>query len=211
MRSHSEQSDSATRSEYRELQILSELESNPEVTQREISQKLGIALGLTNLLIRNFAQKGYIRATSTSWKRWLYTMTPAGLSRKVTLTFSYITRVLNHYQCIKWILITELESMTLHSESKVAICGTGEFAEIVYLGLKNIGVEEIDIFESDLKIEQRFLGITVQDIKCLNLKDYDRVLIASLETCNAANSYSNKYGLGSDQVVTFFDKEKLGG
>ena len=211
MRSDYEQTDSTTRSEYRELQMLSELESNSEVTQREISQRLGIALGLTNLLIRNLAQKGYIRATNTSWKRWLYALTPAGFSRKVSLTLLYITRVLNDYQRIKSMLITELESMTLHTESRVAICGTGEFAEIVYLGLKHIGVEEIDIFESELKLEKMFLGISVQDVKYLDLQNYDRVLIASLDNKNTVDGGSNIYGLVSDQVVTVFGQGKLGG
>ena len=62
-----------------ELRLLSQVEDSPEVTQRELSQRVGIALGLTNVLLRNLVQKGYIRATQANWKRWIYTLTPRRL------------------------------------------------------------------------------------------------------------------------------------
>ena len=40
--------------------LLNELEQNPAVTQRSLSRKLGVALGLTNLYLKRLARKGYI-------------------------------------------------------------------------------------------------------------------------------------------------------
>ena len=53
---------------YRELQILEQMEFDPRISQRNLSQKLGIALGLANLLIKSMVQKGYVKASKLGWK-----------------------------------------------------------------------------------------------------------------------------------------------
>ena len=90
MRSLNEQHAPIERHEYVELQLLSQLEDNPEVSQRELSGRVGIALGLTNMLLISLVQKGYVRATHAHWKRWLYALTPEGASRKIRLAAAYI-------------------------------------------------------------------------------------------------------------------------
>ena len=74
---------------YRELRLLEEVEETPELSQRNIAQRLGVALGVANLLIHNLAKKGYIQANRIGWKRWVYVLTPAGISRKAHLTCSH--------------------------------------------------------------------------------------------------------------------------
>ena len=93
----------------RELRLLSAVDVSPEASQRALSRRVGIALGLTNLLLRNLAEKGYMRITRADWRRWLYTLTPSGLSRKVQLTLAYVHRILNHYQQVRQMLRTEME------------------------------------------------------------------------------------------------------
>ena len=103
MRSNREQQEIEDGSSYRELRLLNEVDRTPEATQRDLSKRLGVALGVTNLLLRNMAQKGYIRRTQAGWKRWLYTVTPAGMARKVNLTIAYVTRFLSHYRHVRLI------------------------------------------------------------------------------------------------------------
>ena len=148
MRSHNEHQGTMEESTYRELRLLLEVEDKPDATQRELSQRVGIALGLTNVMLRNLAQKGYLRSTQANWKRWLYALTPEGFSHKIRLTVAYIHRVLDHYQNVRQTLREQLEPLALNAESRVAIYGTGEFAELVYLGLRDLGIEEIAVLKS---------------------------------------------------------------
>ena len=60
MRSPLEQDTSNDQTHDRELRVLAEVDSDPEVTQRDLARRVGIALGLTNFLLRNLVQKGYI-------------------------------------------------------------------------------------------------------------------------------------------------------
>ena len=138
MRSVHEQNDSFDNVSEREMLALEQIESNPEITQRQLSKNIGIALGLTNVLIKNLAQKGYIKASQAGWKRWLYNLTPEGISHKINLTQKYIIRTISNYNVIKESIRTDLALTSLHLESRIAIIGSGDFAELVYLALKTM-------------------------------------------------------------------------
>ncbi len=168
MRSRSEQQDSIESEGYKELQVLSEVESSPEITQRQLAQRAGIALGLTNALLRNMIKKGYIRANKASWKRWVYALTPEGATFKLRLVKNSINQFLDQYRIVRQILRDQLQPLTLHEESRIAILGTGDFARLVYLGIKEFGIEEIDVFSAGVAVNQRFLGMVVQDVSQLH-------------------------------------------
>jgi ribosomal protein S25 len=205
MRSRSEHESLIDDGTYRDLQLLSEVEENPEVTQRELSLRSGIALGLTNVLIRNLAQKGYLRITQAGWKRWLYNLTPEGLSHKVRLTVNYVHKVLDHYQNVRQTLREELEPLALTVESRVAIYGTGELAELVYLGLKELGIDEIDVFSNQIPDASRFLGIPVQDIASLKSGSYDRIVVAKIGDTKAHLAELKRLDVPTHRIVTFFN------
>ena len=65
MSSRNEHKDLSDINTERELGLLNEVQQQPDATQRQLSVKLGIALGMTNLLLHSLAEKGYI-ATSRS-------------------------------------------------------------------------------------------------------------------------------------------------
>lgn len=205
MRSKIEQQSRAEHHEYIELQVLSQVEVEPELSQRELAGRVGIALGLTNVLLRSLVQKGYVRATHSNWKRWLYALTPEGVSRKIRLTASYIQRVLGHYQTVRQTLREQLEPLALHKESRIAILGTEEFAELVYLGIREIGIEEISIFSSKCDADRiKFLGMAVQNVSQIQQEQFDSILIASLINSESERSSLDKLGMDSDKVITFF-------
>jgi len=205
MRSLNEQQIPLESSSYHELQVLSQVVEDPDVTQRELSQRIGIALGLTNLLLRNLSHKGYVKVTNAGWKRRLYSLTPKGLTYRVRLTASYVQRFLNHYQTVRQTLREQLEPLELNEESRVAVYGTGEFAELVYLGLKEFGIEEIDIFVEDPGDGQRFLGMPVRNTLALQHEDYDRVVVALIGEPMDAYLKLLKHGNSPEKLVTFFD------
>ena len=186
--------------------MLSEVDDKPDVTQRQLSSTIGVALGLTNLLLKNLVQKGYVRVSKATWKRRLYTLTPEGFSRRLRLMTNYIQTVLDHYQNVRQTLRDQLEPLALNSESRVAVYGTGQFAELVYLGLKEIGVEEIDFFDDNAVADLRFLGALVMDVSAIKMGRYDRVFIASVGSTKPLMCVLEKQGLEHDQMVTFFSE-----
>jgi len=77
--------------------ILLEIEANDLVSQRHLSQRLGIALGLTNLLLRRIVAKGWIKVVHIRPNRVRYLLTPAGIAAKARLTREYLASTLSFY------------------------------------------------------------------------------------------------------------------
>ena len=161
---------------YRELRLLDEVERAPQVSQRHLARQIGIALGVANLLVRSLVAKGYLRAAQVGWKRWVYILTPAGFARKVHLTLQYVERFLSHYQRVRTLLRQDLEELTLNAESRIAIYGTTEMTELIYLALREIGITEIDFINGSPGT--KFLGMPVTPLESIDPLGYDRLLVA---------------------------------
>ena len=163
---------------YRELRVLEEMDSTPHVSQRQLANQVGVALGVANLLVRNLAKKGYIRVSKVGWKRWVYNLTPAGVAHKVQLTFGYIDRFLDHYKRVRYSLRQHLASIPLDQHSRIAICGTNEIAELVYLAMRDMSVGHIEVFE-DNPPSPKFLGMEVGSLESLIPEDHTWVILTS--------------------------------
>src|SRR4030043_2428199 len=87
--------------EIRELNLLQELEKNPIISQRELSHKLGIALGVTNACLKRMARRGWIRITNLDHRRIGYNLTPKGFAEKAELTLHLISWTVRHYSALK--------------------------------------------------------------------------------------------------------------
>lgn len=204
MSSPNEQQNQTEPNNFKELRLLSEIDTDPEVTQRQLSDRLGVALGLTNIMVRNLAQKGYVKVVESTWKRRLYTLTPRGFSYRVKLMVAYFHRVLDNYQEVRQSLREHLEPLALNGESRVAIIGTSEFAELVFLGLKELGIEEMDFFGSNHDGERKFLGMPINDIESLQPDRYERVVIALLTGWEEPLEDLRSRGIPDENLVTFF-------
>ena len=147
--------------------------------------------------------------TKAGIKSWLYNLTPEGFSLKVRLTLSYVHRVMDHYRNVRQTLAEELAPLALNSESRVAIYGTTEFAELVFLGLRDFGIEEIDIFSSEKADGNKFLAMPVQDVESLVPDRYDRVLIATVGGSEPAFLILREQGVEPEKMVSFFPGDKV--
>jgi predicted transcriptional regulator len=75
---------------YRDHQILDELSNNDALTQRDLSKRMGIALGLVNSYIKNLMAKGYITVRNIPSKRYAYYLTPKGFAEKSRLAYDLL-------------------------------------------------------------------------------------------------------------------------
>ncbi len=102
--------------EYR-YKILKELETNPEISQRELARILGISLGKANFCIQALIEKGLIKAknfrNSSSKKNYIYFLTPKGIEEKASITLQFLRYKMSEYQALK----TEIE--ILQREAKL--------------------------------------------------------------------------------------------
>ena len=84
------------------LNVLREITETPEMTQRELSSRLGISLGKVNFLVNALIQKGLIKAhnfkNSSNKKAYLYILTPSGIEEKAKITYRFLKRKMKEYE-----------------------------------------------------------------------------------------------------------------
>src|SRR5215470_2770007 len=87
----------------RDLEILTAIEEGEPVTQRALAQRLGVALGLTNLYLKRLVRKGCIKIVEfprkpAARKRLRYLLTPRGVAEKTRLGYEHMAYSLNLYR-----------------------------------------------------------------------------------------------------------------
>ncbi|MGB4434722.1 MAG: winged helix-turn-helix transcriptional regulator [Defluviitoga tunisiensis] len=72
--------------------MLEIIENNASVTQRDLSEKTGLSLGMVNLLLKKFVKKGIVKLERLDGKSFRYILTPEGFKEKSKKTIDYIKR-----------------------------------------------------------------------------------------------------------------------
>jgi len=167
--------------EMRELNLLQELERNPIVSQRELSNKFGIALGLTNACLKRMARRGWIRMMHQDHHKIGYFLTPKGFAEKAELTLHLISWTVQHYSTLKEIIGERLLEMQNKGVERVVFYGVSDEMEIAYVTLQGVNLRLVGIVEDEDKIIQRkIFGFELMNLNQIDTLRPDGVLITSL-------------------------------
>jgi EPS-associated MarR family transcriptional regulator len=78
------------------FQILRLLHENPELTQRELGERMGVSLGAVNYCLKALIERGLVKAGNFSKSPnklcYAYVLTPAGIAEKTMLTGRFLAR-----------------------------------------------------------------------------------------------------------------------
>jgi EPS-associated MarR family transcriptional regulator len=87
------------------FRVLHLLEEEPELTQRELAQKLGISLGGVNYCLKALIEIGHIKVGNFSKNPnksiYLYLLTPKGIAEKASLTAGFLKRKMVEYHALR--------------------------------------------------------------------------------------------------------------
>ena len=82
--------------------VLRTLESNPQVSQRELAKTLGYSLGKLNYCLSALKEKGWVKVenfrNSQNKTSYLYKLTPAGIVERARVTQRFLTRKLEEHE-----------------------------------------------------------------------------------------------------------------
>ena len=85
--------------------VLRMLQDNPDLTQREIAQKLGLSASGLNYCLKALIDKGWVKmqnfAQSKNKFGYIYVLTPSGISQKAALTGRFLQRKMAEYEALK--------------------------------------------------------------------------------------------------------------
>ena len=163
---------------HRDLRLLEAVHQDSRVTQRGLAGKLGIALGLANVYLKRMVHKGFIKVVNVQPNRITYLVTPRGIAEKARLTYEFMDYSLHLYGEVRQHLRTALQACA-EAGKRVAICGSGEAAELAYLSLKESGLEPVAVFDQEGQHE--FLGMPVLPLGDHPTIEFDLIIVATLD------------------------------
>ncbi len=94
------------------FRVMRLLEGNPDLTQRQLAEALGVSVGGLNYCLKALIQKGFVKVNNFRQSKnkfgYVYLLTPAGVSEKARLTAGFLQRKMQEYEAIK----AEIEALT---------------------------------------------------------------------------------------------------
>jgi DNA-binding MarR family transcriptional regulator len=192
-------------SQARDLEILTAVDEGGTLTQRALAQRLGVALGLTNLYLKRLSRKGYLKIVEfprkpATRKRLRYLLTPKGIAEKTRLTYEHMSYALNLYRRTRETLRTTLATLAPAGAKRIALYGTGDAAELAYLTLREFGLEPVAVFAPTAGGE--FLGYRVRAVAELLDEELDTVIVATFERPEPAVAELVELGVPAAKLVT---------
>lgn len=127
-------------------QILDEIDRNPSISQRQLSDNLGVSIGIVNWHMKRFVTKGLVKLQKAPVRRYLYYLTPSGFAEKARLTAAYLNASFDIFR-----------KGRLQYEALFAICAASNWEDVIFLG-------DSELVELACMAHARTNGVTVRAI-----------------------------------------------
>jgi DNA-binding MarR family transcriptional regulator len=189
--------------------LLEHLSSGTAISQRALSQRLGIALGLTNQLLRGLSGEGLITSVRMPGNRVSYALTDAGRQAQERLSREHLTRALESYSAardrIRRSLSRFAERRANGSRPHVVFYGLGEAAEIGAVCAPDAGVIPVGVVNDTSDDVQVLSGLPVWPPARLTAdslagQPFDWILVTALSRTEEIRDRLDALGLTNDRV-----------
>jgi DNA-binding MarR family transcriptional regulator len=183
---------------YRSFLLMEEIAREEPVTQRELSRRLDIALGLVNSYLKNLVAKGYVRIKAFPKNRYAYILTPQGIAEKSRLAYQHLSYFTNLYRIARQDYAVLFRALAAAGVRRVSFCGVDEVAEIAYLSLRETGIELVTVMD-DMRIGDIFFDTTVKSVAEGLKAGADRFVLTSFKRGDALREML--LGMGADPAT----------
>lgn len=93
------------------FRVMRLLEEQPDLTQRELAEQLGVSVSGVNYCLKALMEKGWLKMNNFAHSKnkfgYVYVLTPQGLAEKAALTVRFLKRKMEEYEALK----QEVESL----------------------------------------------------------------------------------------------------
>ena len=167
------------------LDLLDAIEGGESVSQRGLAARLGVALGLTNTLVKRCVRKGLLKVQTVPSNRYAYFLTPKGILEKGRLTAEYLSTSLNFFRDARSQCDTLFDNCEDVGALRVVLLGASDLAEIAILSALDRDIEIVGIVDEKSNYE-RLAGIPVTR-SVEDIDSFDRIMITGLT--DSQNTY----------------------
>ena len=134
---------------YKSLLLLDEISKGESLSQRDLSKRLNIALGLVNSYLKNLVSKGYVTISQIPAKRYAYYLTPTGFAEKTRLTYHLLQDYTSIYRNARRDFRKLFDNLRNQGVGEVSFAGVDEVTEIAYLSLQEADIKLQGVYDDD--------------------------------------------------------------
>ena len=189
--------------------VLQAIASGQRITQRSLSSDLGVALGLTNLLMRRLVAKGYVKVAAMGTRHIRYLMTASGWEALAHATRQSLENTVHLYtqtrEQIRGSLsaISERCEMDAAGQKRVVFYGAGDVAEIAYVSLQSTDLTLVGVVDD--RRTGRFFDVAICPSEQLSADTigtapYGHVVVTSLRHADTIRARIERLGVPPDRV-----------
>ena len=166
----------------RNLQLLEEVSKDSNVSQRKLSNSLGVALGVTNACLKKMIRKGHIKVKGINHKRIAYYLTPEGFTEKTRLTYHFLQHTVSYYKNLKQKVMSKLDLISKSGAKRIVFYGAGEVMEVAFICLQETNLELIGIADDSRdKQGKKIFGFSIQNSEVIKELNPDMILVTSIK------------------------------
>ena len=182
--------------------LLAELEGGQGTSQRALAWRCGIALGRTNLLLREFLREGLV---AISEARPRYVLTARGQERKAQLDRDRLKETIESYDAARRHIERRLGELIdrwpAGRPKRVGFVGSGVVAEIVFACLQGRDVRLVAVFDS-CHASRAFFGFHVRPVSEINSMDpEDLILVTFLDIPPDIATAFDSFGVAPERLL----------
>jgi hypothetical protein len=189
--------------------VLQAIASGRRVTQRSLSSDLGVALGLTNLLIRRLVGKGYVRVSKMGTRHVRYLMTPDGWEALASATRQSLENTVHLYTETREHIRNGLSAISEKCQpdtdglKRVVFYGAGDVAEIAYVSLQSTDLTLVGVFDDEKA--GRFFNLSITpgaQLSAFKIGSvcFNHVIVTSLRHAPAICARLQERGIPDERV-----------
>ncbi|MBU1093008.1 MAG: winged helix-turn-helix transcriptional regulator [Firmicutes bacterium] len=188
--------------------ILDLIEKNKNITQREMSITIGVAVSMINSYVDQYEQKGFIKRKYISTKTVEYFVTKTGSERKKVLNISYLSASQKLYNSAK----ENIESFLIQIENtgfkNILLYGAGEVCEILLNAMKSskvVNIKALAIVDDNIdKIGNKIGSTNIISRESISNFQHDGILISSYTNNESIYYRLMQVGYSKDKIIQFF-------
>ena len=185
------------------------IEKNSKITQREMSDAIGVAVSMINSYLDDYESFGLVKRKYLSSKTVEYLITKKGIERKKVLNIDYLSSAQMLYNSAK----ENIEKFLIQIEQKgyknILLYGAGEVAEIMLHTLKSslsVSINALAVIDDDsTKIGSKLVDVPIISRTQLSNFPHDGVLISSYTNKNIIKSKLLAMNYPKNKIIEFFE------
>jgi DNA-binding MarR family transcriptional regulator len=183
------------------LRLMGEIDRDGDHSQRELSQRLDLSLGLVNTFLKRLVSKGYSKVTTLPKNRLKYFLTPEGIARKSKLTVEYLHYSMNFYRDIKLLLLKKYKEMETNKVQSILFWGAGEVAELAYLYLQQTNIQLAGIIDEEEQ-GKKFFDFKIERSHRVRQLEWDMIFVTRLDDIEEDIKRLLENGITQERIAT---------